>query len=104
MISLLPVHSNHKSSSDEQMNTNPFRLIAQTACRFSPNDDNLLNATVVTAFGFGAWSLPYLVWGSNMAHQVTCFMFVFLTLALPRLYYFSEYEILTAVPNYWAHS
>ena len=50
---------------------------------------------MVTAFGFGAWLLPYLVWGSNNSHQVTCFMFVFLTLALPKLFYFAEYEILT---------
>ena len=28
----------------------------------------------------------------------------FLTLALPKLFYFAEYKILTAVPNYWAHS
>ena len=34
----------------------------------------------------------------------TCFMFVLLILVIPRSFYFSEYEILTGVPNYWAHS
>src|SRR5260221_8064519 len=36
----------------------------------------------------------------------TCpmFMFVFLMLTIPRSFYFSECEILTALPNYWAPS
>ncbi len=36
----------------------------------------------------------------------TClsFMFVFITLTIPRSFYFAEYEILTGVPNYWAPS
>jgi hypothetical protein len=52
---------------------------------------------VVTAFGFGAVF-------ETIAVKSRAFMFVFLTLALPRLFYFAEYEVLTAVPNYWAHS
>ena len=54
-------------------------------------------STVVSAFGFGA------VFGT-IAVKSRAFMFVFLTLALPRLFYFAEYEVPTAVPNYWAHS
>src|SRR5712691_6616797 len=36
--------------------------------------------------------------------QEPVFMFVFLTLTIPRSFYFAGYEILTGLPNYWAHS
>jgi len=34
----------------------------------------------------------------------TCLMFVLLTITIPRSFYFTECEILTAVPNYWDNS
>jgi len=33
-----------------------------------------------------------------------CLMFVLLTITIPRSFYFTECEILTAVPNYWDNS
>ena len=41
---------------------------------------------------------------SNTCLRGMCFMFVLLTINIPRSFYFSEYENLTGVLNYWGPS